>query len=182
MPTPKTGAITLNDINVEIKRGTSATTCSLNDVRTRTGFTGAISFSDLRGGEGALITGGVFTIKGAQFYGFNRVQQIGTVTPAESNGYLQFATNSFFGQCSTTNNAPTLTTVALSQVADQTPLANGTAVTTGFKTTDINYIALGGASRTITSATSTNTTSTASITYGMPTANNATTEFFIRFA
>lgn len=178
MPTPKTGAITLDDINVEIKRGTSATACSLNDVRTRTGFTGAISFSDLRGGEGASITQGRFSFKGLNSDGYSASLAIGSISPAESNNRLQFAANSFMYAVtmSSVNSGNTLISFGATNAAVS---GNGDQITAGFKTTSINYVAIAGASRTVSNTVSNTSQALAWVSHTM--GSSGSVDFFIRF-
>jgi hypothetical protein len=179
MPTPKTGAITLDDINVEIKRGTSATTCSLDDVRTRTGFTGTISFSDLRGGEGASLTQGRFSFKGINTDGYSALLAIGSVSPAESNNRLQFAANSFMHGVDMSSVAAGNTRISFG-ATNAAVSGNGDQITAGFKTTSINYVAIAGASRSISNAVSNTSQATAHVSHTM--GSSGSVDFFIRFA
>lgn len=175
MPTPKTGAISMLDMRTEITRGTGAV--SMSEVRTRAGFTGAISFSDVRNAEGALITQGSFTYKGATSNGYTYSGLYGSISPNDNNRMMQIAANSFLGQV-VTGPAATATTITL--FSSNTGVANGSAVTTGYKVTNVNYVAIGGTSRTVSNPISNTTVSYFTVSGTM--AGSGTTDFFIRFA
>lgn len=180
MPTPKTGAITMNDINLEIKRGTTLTQCSLDDVRTRSGYGGgAISFSNLRGAEGGQITQARYTFKSINNDGFSTALLIGSCTPNESNGCLQFAANSFMPRC-VTNSADAGNTIMWLTPAAGEGSANASLMTTGYKTTDISKVAIDGADQPITTTVSNTTSSYVTLTHTM--GSSGTVDFFIRFA
>ena len=63
MPTPTSGAISMNDMNVQITRASGTATISMDTIRTRYGGSGAISFNDLYNTEGFTLTCGVFSSK-----------------------------------------------------------------------------------------------------------------------
>ena len=94
MPTPSSGAISMNDMRSEINRATSSS-ISMEEMRTRFGGSGAISFSDLYKCEGFTVTCGTQTSKFFSIDGWSVFTAVGSVSPNESNGHVQFAANSF---------------------------------------------------------------------------------------
>jgi hypothetical protein len=142
-------------------------------MRTRYGGSGSISFSDLRKAEG-------FTIDPVRVYVSGKVSQNtdgwttgyspqGSISPNENNGRLQFADNSFLLEVLEDNIFNPGTTALTITQNTTVILGNGSAVTAGFKSTDITRVVLANTSRTITSATSNDGQSSAFISYDMPT-------------
>jgi len=172
MPTPGSGAISMNDMRTHINRATSSS-ISMSEMRTRYGGSGSISFSDLRNCEG-------FTIDPVRVYVSGKLAQNtdgwatgyypqGSISPNENNGRLQFADASFLVQVLEDNIFNTGTTQLLLTQNNSVSFGNGSQVTTGFKTTNITRVVLANTSRTITSATSNDNQSDAYISYDMPT-------------
>ena len=93
MPTPTSGAISMLNMRSEITRG--AGQISMTEVRTRYGGSGQINFSDLYKSEGFTVNCGTITSKFFSADGWSAGLGIGSVSPNESNGMLQFAANSF---------------------------------------------------------------------------------------
>lgn len=173
MPTPTSGAISMNNMNTEILRASGTATVSMSAIRTRYGGTGAISFADLRKAEG-------FTLDPVRVYSEGKTggntdgwsagfSAQGSISPNENNGRLQFAGESFLLLVIEDNifNAGT-TQLAITQ-NNSVLFGNGNAVTAGFKSTDITRVVLANTSRTITAATSTGEQSDAFVSYDMPT-------------
>ena len=172
MPTPGSGAISMNDMRTHINRATGSS-ISMTEMRTRYGGSGAIAFSDLRKAEG-------FTINPVRVYVSGKIAQNtdgwaegfspqGSISPNENNGRLQFADASFLLQVLEDNIFnPGTTQLAITQ-NNSIGFGDGTAVTAGFKATDITRVVIANTSRTITSATSDSGTSAAFISYDMPT-------------
>lgn len=168
----------MNDINVEIKRGTSGTQCSLADVRTRTGFGGGpISFGDLRGGEGGTITQGSYNFKGIVSKGYGILQSGSSVSPAEEDGRMKFAANSYLMSVISSSLG---NTASLVLGANTTGGGGGDAVTAGYRVTNVNRVAIGGVARAVSNAVSNATTS--SVTLDVVMGDSGTVDFFIRFA
>ena len=96
MPTPASGAISMNDMNVEILRAGGTATISMDTIRTRYGGSGAISFNDLRKSEGFTAAPADFNNKYINADGWlGGAGGFGSVTPDEGNGRIQFAANSY---------------------------------------------------------------------------------------
>ena len=96
MATPASGAISMNDMNVQITRASGTATLSMDTIRTRYGGSGAISFSDLYKSEGFTIAPADFNNKYFNADGWV-VGSFGSISPDEGSGYLQFAANSYAG-------------------------------------------------------------------------------------
>lgn len=166
MPTPASGAISMNDMNVQITRASGTATVDMNTIRTRYGGSGAISFSDLRDSEGFTINPALYSDKFITSHGWAD-DQYGSVSPDEGNGRVQFAANSWLTnviEFNTSGNTaieifPTSTTYT----------GNGTQVTAGYKTTDVTRVVMANTSRTISSPSSNNSSSWLYIDYDMPT-------------
>lgn len=173
MPTPASGAISMNDMNVQITRASGTATVDMSTIRARYGGSGAISFSDLRNAEG-------FTIDPVRVYVSGKAAQNtdgwsagfsaqGSISPNENNGRLQFADASFLLLTIEDNLFnPGTTQIALTQ-NNSVLFANGDAVTAGFKSTNISRVVMANTSRSITSATSDGAQCSAYISYDMPT-------------
>lgn len=100
MPTPSSGAISMNNMRSEITRATSSA-LSMSEIRTRYDGSGAISFNSLYKVEGFTITTADAGIKFVTFRGMDRRGQafgtnFGSVSPDEANG-VQVAANSYIG-------------------------------------------------------------------------------------
>lgn len=174
MPTPGSGAISMNDMNVQITRASGTATVDMNTIRTRYGGSGAISFSDLRNAEG-------FTIDPVRYYTSGKTSQNtdgwsdgynnqGAISPDEGAGRIQFAANSYlFSVLEDNIFAGGATTLNLAE-NDTLILANGDVVTAGFKGTNVSRVVLANTSRSITGANSTGIYgSYVTVSYDMPT-------------
>ena len=93
MPTPASGAISMNDMRSNINRATSSS-ISMSEMRTRYGGSGAISFNDLRNSEGFTVTPADFNSKFTAADGWSD-DSFGSVSPDEANGRIQIAANSY---------------------------------------------------------------------------------------
>jgi hypothetical protein len=184
MPTPASGAISMNDMRTHINRATGSS-ISMSEMRARYGGSGAISFSDLYDAEG-------FTINPARYYsstkfftsnndgwstgGFPGV--FGSVSPNESNGMVQFASSSFLKWVYEDNVFdPGSTTLGIDNNTDPDDFSDssGNTITAGYKGGDITRIVLGNTSCSI--VTSGNTFAT--VTYDM--ATSGTVHCLIKF-
>ena len=164
MPTPASGAISMNDMRTHINRATSSS-ISMSEMRARYGGSGAISFSDLYDAEG-------FTINPARYYsstkfftsnndgwssgGFPGV--FGSVSPSESNGMVQFASSSYLKWVYEDNVFdPNSTTLGIDNNTDPDDFSdsNGNTISTGYKGSDITRVVLGNTSCSIVSAANT---------------------------
>ena len=171
MPTPGSGAISMNDMRTNINRATSSS-ISMSEMRTRYGGSGAISFSDLRNAEG-------FTIDPVRYYADGKISQntdgwadgitnYGTISPDESAGRIQFAANSYLFSVVQDNLYGPAGTTSLSLAEDNTViLANNDAITAGFRSTNISRVVLANTSQSITEANA--SFSYVSVSYDMPT-------------
>jgi hypothetical protein len=174
MPTPASGAISMNDMRTHINRATGSS-ISMSEMRTRYGGSGAISFSDLYDSEG-------FTIDPARYYASskffsanndgwsvqnNLIGLFGSISPNESNGMVQFAAASFLEALYEDNlYDPGLTVVALRENnnPDNWPGSPDT-ITTGYKGGDISSVVLANTSRSFNAQAN----SYAAVNYDMPT-------------
>lgn len=168
MPTPTSGTISMLDMRNEITRGSGA--ISMDEVRTRYGGSGAISFSDLYKTEGFVITCGQQITKFVTYNGWNTGGgglgfTFGSVSPNESNGRVQFASASFLNGVVSVGATPAVITITPDNSGSST---NGDNVTAGFKTTNISRVVMANVARTINSATSNSTTSGCVIAYEIP--------------
>ena len=162
MATPASGAISMNDMNVEITRASGTATLSMDTIRTRYGGSGAISFNDLRKSEGFQVICGTYSSKYYSFDGFNKSFGIGSVSPNEANLMVQFAANSYMSDMSSAVGSDG---AAISMAADIS-ISSITGITTGFKGTDVTRIVTANTSRTLGWATASN--SSAYFTYDFP--------------
>jgi len=184
MPTPSSGAISMNDMRTHINRATTSS-ISMSEMRTRYGGSGAISFSDLRNAEG-------FTINPARYYQSSKFFSanndgwssggfpgaFGSVSPNESNGMVQFAANSYLKWVYQDNiYDPNSTTLGVKENTNNDDYAdgNGNTITTGYKGGNISRVVLGNTSCSI--VTSGNTFAT--VTYDM--ATSGTVHCLIKF-
>lgn len=152
MPTPGSGAISMNDMRTEINRATSSS-ISMSEMRDRYGGSGSISFSDLRNCEG-------FTANPANYYfsskyttlnldGWDRrVYLFGSISPNEANG-IQVAANSYI--CASFSSAGTGTDGVLVLYNDTGISTTNTGYTSGFAGVNVTRIVTANVSRSITS-------------------------------
>lgn len=145
MPTPSSGAISMNDMRSEITRATSSA-LGMDEIRTRFGGSGAISFSDLYKCEGFTITCGTQSSKFISLDGWNVFLGVGSVSPAEANSRVQFAANSYLAQLSAL--AGTSDAAQLQIYADASAGASG--VTAGFRADSITRVVTANTSRSLT--------------------------------
>jgi hypothetical protein len=148
MPTPASGAISMNNMNTEITRASGTATVSMNTIRTRYGGSGAISFNDLRKAEGFTVTCGTYVSKFINFDGWNVYLGTGSVSPNENAGHLQFATNSFLSDLNAGTGSDTNASVGIRSDTSGTT----TGITVGFRATDVTRIVTQDVSRTLGSA------------------------------
>lgn len=105
MPTPGSGAISMNDMNTEILRASGTATVSMSEIRTRYGGSGAISFSDLRNAEGFTVNPANYSSKFANIDGWDlRVWGFGSISPNEATG-IQVAANCYIGSMTSSQGA-----------------------------------------------------------------------------
>lgn len=174
MPTPGSGAISMNDMRSNINRATSSS-ISMSEMRDRYGGSGSISFSDLRNAEG-------FTINPARYYtsskfftanndgwsagGFGGTY--GSVSPNESNGMIQIAANSFIAYLSADNlYNGAQTSLGFFQTNDPANYddGNGNTITSGYKGGNVTRLVIGNTAQSILGSSNTYTT----VSYDMPT-------------
>jgi len=173
MPTPASGAISMNDMRTHINRATGSS-ISMSEMRDRYGGSGAISFSDLYDAEG-------FTINPARYYASGKFfsanndgwsaggfpTAFGSVSPNESNGMVQFAANSYLKwvfEDNLYNAGYTDVGIIHTNDPDNFDDAFGNTITAGYKGGDITRIVLANTSYSITAAGNTG----ASVSYNMP--------------
>lgn len=152
MPTPGSGAISMNDMRTHINRATSSS-ISMSEMRDRYGGSGQISFSDLRNCEG-------FTANPANYYfaskfftlnldGWERRQYLfGSISPDEANG-VQVAANSYIG--ASYSSAGTSTDAVLVLYNNTQFSQTNTGYTSGFTAVNVTRIVTANVSRSITS-------------------------------
>jgi hypothetical protein len=152
----------MNDMRSNINRATGSA-IGMDEMRARFGGSGAISFSDLRNCEGFVITVGSETGKFGTLEGWTD-DYIGSISPDEGSGRVQFAANSWLASCYSPNFSNTVTYMSLEP--NQTDVTtNGDQVTAGFKVTNLTRVVMANTSRTINSAQSNSTTSLAIMEY-----------------
>ena len=174
MPTPASGAISMDDMRTHINRATSSS-ISMSEMRTRYGGSGAISFSDLYDSEG-------FTINPARYYTSSKfftanndgwsVQSVligvfGSISPNESNGMVQFAAASFLVNVSEDNiYDPGNTALGFRENnnPDDFP-GNNSNITAGYRGGDVTRVVLANTSYSVISSAN----NYAIVTYNMPT-------------
>jgi len=144
MATPASGAISMDDMRTHINRATTSS-ISMDEMRTRYGGSGAISFSDLYKTEGFTITCGSYSSKFFSFDGFDKSFAVGSVSPNEASGMVQFAANSYMSGMSASAGADSFAGASL---ASDTALSQ-TGITAGFKGTDVTRIVTANTSRTL---------------------------------
>lgn len=145
MPTPGSGAISMNDMNVQITRASGTATLSMDTIRTRYGGSGAISFNDLRKSEGFTVAPEDFNNKYLNADGWS-AGSFGSVSPDEGGGRIQFAANSYIGAMYSgdgTNSG------GIMYMYSDTALAT-TGWTSGFAPSNTTRIVTANTSRSIT--------------------------------
>lgn len=170
MPTPGSGAISMNDMRTEITRATSSS-LSMSEIRTRYGGSGSISFSDLYKCEGFTVTCGTQSSKYISFDGWNTPFGVGSVSPNEASGYLQFAANSYLGIM----EAGTGTNTGASMTFYANTGLGVSGITAGFRGDSVTRIVTANTSRSITASAESST----SFTYDMP--SSGTIHCLIKF-
>lgn len=151
MPTPASGAISMNDMRTHINRATSSS-ISMSEMRDRYGGSGAISFSDLYDCEGFTANPGAYTSKFVNLDGWElRIWGVGSVSPNEATG-IQIAANSYIGGMYSDAGASTTATIAL--YANTTLETTNGTFTAGYAAGDITRIVTANTSRTLGSTAS----------------------------
>jgi hypothetical protein len=150
MPTPASGAISMNDMNVQITRASGTATVSMDTIRTRYGGSGAISFSDLYDTEGFTVTCAAYSSKFVNFEGWSTIFATGSVSPNESNGSVQVAANSYIYQLYSGPGAADGAQMNFGNIPGT--LNNANAITAGYRGTDVTRIVTANTSRTITNS------------------------------
>jgi hypothetical protein len=165
MAIPASGAVSMNDMNVEITRASATATLAMGTIRTRYGGSGAISFSDLRKSEGFTVTCGTITSKFVSLDGYFPAGSppVGSVSPNESNSFVQFAANSYLSLMASGNGTDDQASIGI--MSDNNFGSAG--VTTGFKATNITRVVTANTSRTLGWAVADD--NTAYFTYNFPT-------------
>ena len=151
MPTPTSGAISMNDMNVQITRASGTATISMDTIRTRYGGSGAISFGDLYKSEGFTVAPADFSSKFLTADGWS-AGAFGSISPDEGSGHIQFAANSYAGAMYSgdgTNSS------ALLYIYSNTGGSVG-GYTSGFAPSNTTRIVTANTSRSITSSDDTN--------------------------
>jgi hypothetical protein len=171
MPTPASGAISMNNMNVEIVRRAGTSQLSMSEIRTRYGGSGQINFSELYNTEGFIVNCGFYSDKFGSFNGWEKIFAIGSVDPNESNGTVQFAANSFLWGASSrpsgSNNA--------SFVMYDTNTTTGTNVTVGFRGVDVTRTVAANVNGSITSS------SNSGVSFNYPFPSSGTVHCLIKF-
>lgn len=152
MPTPASGAISMNDMRTHINRATGSS-ISMSEMRARYGGSGSISFNDLRNCEGFTITCGsyFFSTKFSSFYinGWDgRLYNFGSVSPNESSG-VQVAANSYIYAMYSSNN---VTDGSVSITSSPSSFGDEATITTGYRGTNITRIVTANTARSITAS------------------------------
>jgi hypothetical protein len=145
MATPASGAISMNDMNVEITRAGGTATISMDTIRTRYGGSGAISFNDLRKSEGFTVTCGTYVSKFFSFDGWNSGISTGSVSPNETSGWVQFAANSYLTSMTAGTGSDDIAAIGLAAHTDFTTAG----ITAGFKGGDVTRIVTANVSRSL---------------------------------
>jgi hypothetical protein len=146
----------------------------MSEMRDRYGGSGAIAFSDLYDSEG-------FTIDPARYYtsskyfsanndGWsvqsNLIGVMGSISPNESNGMVQFAAASFLEALYEDNlYDPGITVVALRENNNPSDWPGNASITAGYKGVDVSRVVLANTSRSFNAQAN----SYAAVNYDMPT-------------
>ena len=162
----------MNDMRTEINRATSSS-ISMSEMRDRYGGSGAISFSNLYNSEGFTINPARRSVTGkfaADYDGWSSVSGVeqGSISPNESSGRVQFATNSYLAEVVENSFSPGSTQISIEPNSTGFT-ANGDGVTGGFKTTSVTRVVLANTSYSITSSSSGSGSSNLFVNYDMPT-------------
>jgi hypothetical protein len=139
----------------------------MEEMRTRFGGSGAISFSDLYKCEGFVITSGSATDKFGTNDGFVD-DYIGSVSPDEGSGRVSFAANSWLSSCYSPGFSTTVTYIQLEANSGPGISFNGDQVTAGFKTTNVTRVVIANTARSITTQQSNSTISQIEVPYDFP--------------
>jgi hypothetical protein len=174
MPTPASGTISMDDMRTNINRATGSA-IGMDEMRARYGGSGAISFSDLYDAEGFTISPARY-FESSKFFSANNDGwshdgyggDMGTISPEESNGCVQFAAASFLIHVYEDNIFdPGNTGLGIrpnTDVGDFSDTA-GNTITAGYKGGDITRIVIANTSYSIISSANT----FAVVSYNMPT-------------
>lgn len=167
MPTPASGAISMNDMRTHINRATTSS-ISMSEMRDRYGGSGAISFSDLYDCEGFTANPTNYTFVN-KYVNLNldgwdrRMYGYGTISPDEANG-IQVAANSYIGGMYSSGGTDSTGTLQL--YANTTLDQTNTGYTAGYTAVDVTRVVTANVARSITS---TFANSTVYYTYDWPT-------------
>jgi hypothetical protein len=147
MATPASGAISMNDMNVEILRAGGTATISMDTIRTRYGGSGAISFGDLYKSEGFTVTCGTYTSKFFSYDGWDSASfgGVGSVSPNETSGWVQFAANSYLTSMTAGTGSDTAAAILLVSHTN----SDTVGITAGFKGGDVTRIVTANVSRSL---------------------------------
>lgn len=177
MTTPASGAISMNDMRTHINRATTSS-ISMDEMRTRYGGSGAISFSDLYDSEGFTVTCSFYRSKFINFDGWSDFFAIGSVSPDEGDGRISFATNSWLATLQTATLATGNTTLQLyNSSTNATPTDAG--MTTGYNASDVTRVVTANTSRTIQLQVANSTYN--SVIVGYTTPNSGTIHCLVKF-
>lgn len=173
MPTPASGAISMNDMRTHINRATGSS-ISMSEMRTRYGGSGAISFSDLYNTEGFTINPARYSISGKfaqdiDGWSDEAPYSFGSISPDEGNGRIQFAANSWLVDISESETFNPGTTTTSIEPNSTGWVYNGDQVTAGYKATNVTRMVIANTSYSIVSAFSNSTASSFNVSYSMPT-------------
>jgi hypothetical protein len=158
----------------------------MSEMRTRYGGSGAISFSDLYDCEGFVITAARY-YESSKFFTANNdgwsarsvlIGVFGSITPNESNGMVQFASNSYMNWVYEDNQYdPGITSLGLVHINDPDTFddANGNNITAGYKGGNITRLVLANTSYSISSSGNT----FVSVSYNMP--NSGSVHCLVKF-
>ena len=143
MVTPSSGAISMLDMRSEITRGSGS--ISMSEVQSHYGGTGPISFNELYRCEGFFINPGERAAgKSDVVIGYERTSfTLGSVSPDEVSGRIQFATNSFLSQFTSLSSLSASTTIIIdNNTSTDAPV--GSSITAGFRANNITRVGLNG--------------------------------------
>ena len=140
----------MSNMNTEVLRAGSTATVAMSTIRTRFGGSGAISFNDLRNCEGFTVTCGTYVSKFFSYDGWNAASGIGvgSVSPNEASGFLQFAANSYLTQMTAGTGGDTTAAIGLAAHTDFTTAG----MTAGFRGGDVTRIVTANTSRSLGSS------------------------------
>ena len=149
MATPSGPTISMDNMRAEITRSTGSV--SMQEIRTRAGRSGAISFSQMYKCEGWVQTNGSYTSKYFSFYGWAPFWGAGSVSPNEGNNRIVITTTpspgtSLIGFYSATGGV-------IVDLANST--YGGNTVASGYRAQDITRLVAENVARTGTSSSNT---------------------------